>query len=58
MLGTTRRAVILDDGIAGIPGTGAVRTDATDAALETIAATLGLRLSRLGGFLVMIRRAA
>ena len=52
------RIVILDDGIAGIPVTGAFRTDATDAALETIAATLGLRLSRLGGFLVMIRRAA
>lgn len=50
------RIVILDDGIAEIPVSGAFRTDAVDAALETIAATLGLRITRLTGLLVLVRK--
>lgn len=50
------RILILDDGIAGIPVSGAFRTDQIDAALDTIGATLGLGITRLTGLLVLVRR--
>jgi len=49
------RIVILDDSVAKLPVTGFFHAAQADAALQTIAATLPVRLTRLTGRLVVIR---